>query len=97
MQVYDQRNKNGRDVLYKTGIADQLGKLRSAIFQNVFSVIGFEVSIVDLLESNQDGQFFTARQGTIALALFYPADKQIRLPVGQRCFAKIIDITEDFE
>jgi len=64
---------------------------------NVFRVIGFEVAIVGLVESNQDGHNFTNGQGTLALALFQPASEQVTLPVGQKCFAKIIDITEDFE
>jgi hypothetical protein len=31
------------------------------------------------------------------LALFHPAGEQVMVTMGQKCFAKIIDITEDFE
>jgi hypothetical protein len=64
---------------------------------NVFGVIGFEVSIAGLVESTQDSQVFTDGQGTSPLALFQPVGKQVAFPVGQKCFAKIIDSTEDFE
>jgi hypothetical protein len=43
------------------------------------------------VESNQDGQFFTDSQGTIPLALFHSAGKQMTLTVELKCFAKIID------
>jgi hypothetical protein len=67
------------------------------MFANVFGEIGFEVTIVGLVESNQDSQVFTDGQGTSPLALFQPVGKQVAFPVGQKCFAKIIDSTEDFE
>ena len=64
---------------------------------NVFRVIGFEVAIVGLVESNQDGQVFIDGQGTSPLALFQPTGEQVTVPVGYKCFAKNIDSTEDFE
>jgi len=96
-QVDDQWNKNGWDGLHKTSIADQVGKLCSPMLANVFRVIGFEVAIVGLVESNQDGQVFIDGQGTSPLALFQPTGEQVTVPVGYKCFAKIIDSTEDFE
>jgi hypothetical protein len=63
----------------------------------VFRVIGFEVSIVGLVESNQDGHHSTDGQQMSPLALLPSAGEQVMLLVGQKCLANIIDITEDFE
>ena len=67
------------------------------MLQNMFRVIGFEVSIVGLGESNQDNHHFTDGRGPSPRALLSPAGELVTLLVGQKCFANIIDITEDFE
>jgi len=52
------------------------------MFANVFGEIGFEVTIVGLVESNQDSQVFTDGQGTSPLALLQSTGEQVTVTVG---------------
>jgi hypothetical protein len=57
--------------------------------QNVFRVIGFQVSIMGLVESNQDGHVLTDRQGTSPLALLQPADEEVTVPMEKNALLKL--------
>jgi hypothetical protein len=93
----DQWNQGGRGVFDKAGITDQARELGPPGFHNLLTVVGFEVALMGLMESDQDGHNFAHRQGTGALALLLATGHQLAVPGGQKSLAEIIEIAEQLK
>lgn len=61
-QIHNQWHECGGDVLEKTRVTDQSGKLGSSALQHLLTVVGFEVAVVGLVKGNQDGHNLTHGQ-----------------------------------
>ncbi len=97
IQVRTQRHEDGRHHADKARVTDQPWKLAPQMHGDILGVIGFEGSIMRLVEMDENGHHFALAQ----LACPSPCDGsavQLALvPMGSKRLPEIIDSTEQFE
>jgi hypothetical protein len=94
LELSTQWNQSRRDKLDKAVVADQARELQAPMLQDLLTVVGFDVSVMGLVKSNQDRHDLAQAQGTLPLALSGTTGKQLAVPERQKGFAEVIDMHE---
>src|SRR6266508_1815997 len=97
LQISAQRSQYRRHQDHKTLITHQFRKLASQMLTDMFGVIGFEISVLRLMKTNNNRHDFTDTQLSCALTFSTFVSQQFSLPEWQKALAKIIYTHKQFE
>lgn len=96
-QVGAQGQPGRRDELHKARITDQTRKLSPPVDEDVVNVEGLEISVMRLVEPDQDGHDLAQAQASRSVAPGQASRQALALPRRLERTAEIIDSAEQFE
>lgn len=78
----------------KASITDQTRKGFAPVCLDFLGVLGFEVTVVRLMEGNQNRHDFAECQAAISLTATQPMARQLLVPLGLKALAKVINVAK---